>query len=67
MNPILIDVMIGNRFVCQLKYDKRGWPQMVDGKIVETHRAEDIEAFVYQQRPSLKGKDITIKFSEQRV
>lgn len=67
MKPILIDIMLGNRFVCQLKYDKHGWPKMVDGKIVETHRAEDIEAFVYQQRPSLKGKGITIKFSEQRV
>lgn len=67
MNPILIDIMIGSRFVCQMKYDKPGWPQMVDGQIVETHRAEDIEAFVYQKRPSLKGKGITIKFTQQRV
>lgn len=65
--PLLIDVMIGDRFVCQLRYTKRGFPAISEGKIIERHDSRDIERFVYEQRPSLKGKKIRIEFSVQKV
>ena len=64
---ILLDVMLHGRFVCQLKYDKRGLPDMVDGEIIEVHNQQEIKDFVFQQRPSLIGKDIVIEFASQRV
>ena len=64
---VLLDIMLGGRFVCQLKYDKRGLPDMVDGKIIEVHNQQEIKDFVFQQRPSLIGKDIVIEFASQRV
>jgi hypothetical protein len=65
--PILLDIMSGGRFVCQLRYTKRGFPQLVDGTIKEVYDFEDIQSFVYQQRPSLRNKSIRIEFSQNRV
>ena len=64
---VLLDVMLNGRFVCQLKYPKRGLPDMVDGEIIEVHNQQEIKDFVFQQRPSLIGKDIVIEFASQRV
>ena len=64
---VLLDVMLHGRFVCQLKYDKRGLPYMVDGEIIEVHNQQEIKDFVFEQRPSLIGKDIVIEFASQRV
>lgn len=64
---IFLDIMEHGRFLCQLRYTKRGWPRIVDGKIIEVHDSGDIERFVYEQRPSLKGRDIKILFSNNRV
>ena len=64
---MLLDIMLCDRFVCQLRYDKRGWPKMVDGRIIEVHEMADIQRFVEQQRPSLKGKPYQISFSIQKV
>ena len=63
---MLIDVMKEDYFVCQLKYEKRGFPKIVDGNIIETFDAKDIQKFVESQRPSLKGTNYRIAFSEQR-
>lgn len=65
--PILLDVMLNNHFVCQLKYDKQGFPALIDGNIVEQHNIEDLERFVEEKRPSLKGKPYTIAFSNQKI
>ena len=65
--PLLLDIMLNGRFVCQLKYNKRGLPDMVNGEIVEVHNSKDLEAFVLEQRPSLRGKDIKIEFASQKV
>lgn len=65
--PILLDIMQDGRFLCQLRYTKRGFPRMINGKIVEEHNQEDIEKFVYEQRPSLRDKNITIAFANQKV
>lgn len=68
VKTILIDVMQDGRFLFQLRYSKRGFPKLVNGEIVETHNFRDIENFVYEQRPSLRGKkNVLITFSNQRV
>lgn len=65
--PLLLDIMHNGRFVCQLKYSGRPFPSFVDGKIVPVYDGRDIEKFVFQQRPSLLGKNIRIEFSTQKV
>jgi hypothetical protein len=65
--PILLDIMQGDTFIMQMRYDKHGFPEMIDGEVVEVHRAEDIEEFVYSKRPSLRGKNIRIETTDQRV
>ena len=67
MKPVLLDIMCEGRFLCQLHYNKRGFAQMIDGEFVEVHDKKDIEDFIYSQRPSLKGKNIRIEFSNQSV
>lgn len=53
--PILLDIMQGDKFICQMKYTKRGTPTIVDGEIREVHDMGDLEQFVYENRPSLRG------------
>lgn len=65
--PILIDVMLNNHFVCQIKYTKRGFPKMIGGRISEVHDMNDIKRFIEQKRPSLKGKPYEICFSTQSL
>lgn len=65
--PILIDVMCDGYFVCQLKYTRRGWPELIDGKVEEVYDSEEIKAFVLEQRPSLRRKNIKLAFSNSRV
>ena len=67
MQPIILDIIKEGRFYKQLKYTKRGFPQIVDGKIVETHDVRDIKKFVEESLPSLVGKDYNIKFAKQKV
>ena len=64
---LYLDIMLHGRFLCQLPYPKRGFPQLVDGKIIEAYDYDDFLRFVYQQRPSLKGKNIEILPSLQRT
>lgn len=64
---ILLDVMLNGHYVCQLKYPKRGFPQVVDGETLECHNYEDFEKFVLKQRPSLKGKPFVVLPSNQKV
>lgn len=64
----LLDVMDGDKFVCQLKYYGRGFPVLVDGEIIEEFRQEDLLSFVYEKRPSLKNKkNISVQISGQRM
>lgn len=62
-----IDVIENGRFLCQLHYTRRGLPVVVDGRTVESHDLRDIEEFVYENRPSLRNRNIHIAFSNNRV
>jgi hypothetical protein len=67
MTPILLDIIKNGRFYKQLKYTKRGFPILIDGKVIETYNSEDIKKFVEESLPSLVGKDYNIEFAKQRV
>ena len=55
MKTFVFDVMLNGRFVCTLKYKYCAlFP--ID--------FEDLEKFVLQKRPTLKGKDFRIAFQE---
>ena len=64
---LLLDVILNGRFKCQLKYERSGFPLILDGEIIESYNAEDLREFVERERPSLKGKDFKIEFSNQKV
>ena len=64
---ILLDIMLGGKFICQLKYDGMPFPELIDGKVVPVYDSDDLEKFVYEKRPSLRGKDIRIEFSNQKT
>lgn len=67
-NEVLLDIMIDGRFYTQLRYTKRGFPQMIDGVITEVHNSKDIEDFVFEKLHSLKGKkNVSIGFAQQKV
>jgi hypothetical protein len=66
--PTLLDVMLNGQFVCQLRYDKHGFPVMKDdGKIIECFDESDLRKFVEERRPSLTGKPFTIIPATQPV
>lgn len=67
MTPILLDIIKNGRFYKQLKYTKRGFPMLIDGKVIETYNSEDIKKFVEESFPSLVGKDYNIEFAKQKV
>ena len=68
MKALLLDVMMEDRFVCQLRYTKRGFPvHMGGGKIVESYDLLELEAFVREKRPSLAGQQFRICFSEYLI
>ena len=64
---VLLDIMFNGRFICQLRYDGMPFPEMIDGKVVPVYDSKDLERFVYEKRPSLRGKDIRIEFSNNKV
>ena len=67
MKPILLDIMLNGRFVCQLRYTRRGFPMVVGGVVTESYDNSDFRKFVEQQRPSLRNKDFKIELAEQKI
>ena len=64
---ILLDVMVDNRCVCQLEYN-RFYPIMLDdGTPMDCVSAEDIQKFIEEKRPSLKYQKYHVEFSNQKV
>lgn len=58
MKTIYIDVMLNDRFVCQLKYEY--CPAYNLNK-------DELREFVIQKRPTLRNKNFTIELSENKV
>ena len=64
---VLLDIMLEWRFLCQMVYIGRPFPMLIDGKVKPVYDIEDMQRYVYEQRPSLRGKDINIQFSNNRI
>ena len=63
----LLDIMKDGRFYKQLKYTKRGIPEEINGKIIEAFDFRELENFVEEELPSLKGKNYRIRFSNGKI
>ena len=67
MKPILLDVMVGDHYECQLRYTKHGYPELINGEIIEVYKEEDLKSFVEECRPSLKGRNYKIFLTDNRI
>lgn len=67
-SPFYVDVILDGKWICQLQYTKKGFPEITGGgEIKEFHRYADIRTFVEERRPSLAGKLYECEITEQRV
>lgn len=65
---LLLDIMEGGRFLCQMRYTRPPWPKIIDGETVLAYEYKDLEKFVYSQKPSLRNrKGISILPTNQKV
>ena len=68
MKPILLDIMLERgKFYRQIKYTKRGFPEMIDGKVLEVHDLKDFREYAEEKYPSLKNRKYYIQLSNQKV
>ena len=67
MKPILIDIEVNGRFYTQIRYDKHGFPEMIDGNIIEVYDSDELCRYVEEKIPSLKGKNYKAAISSQQV
>ena len=58
MKTVYLDIMLGGRFFCQLRYEYCPLFPVEERAIKE---------YVLSKRPSLKGKDFIINFSLNKV
>lgn len=58
MEKVYLDIMIQDKFYKQLAYNYSEL-FMID--------ADDVKAFVLQKLPTLKNKDFTIKFTNNKI
>lgn len=65
--PLLLDIMLDGRFLCQMSYKGNPMPILVNGDVMPLYDTEEIQKYVYQERPSLKGKNINIRFSTKKT
>lgn len=64
---VLLDVMIDNQFICQLRYFGRPFPVMRNGQVTMDYDERDIKRFIEEKRPSLVGKNYYYEFAKQLV
>lgn len=62
--PLYLDIFLGGRFYCQISYDT---PPIIKSDGTKEYYIVEIEKYVTDRRPSLKGKDFKVRFSNQRV
>ena len=64
--PLLLDVLERGSYICQLTYFDYH-PEYIDGKWIDVVDYNKLEDFVYKEKPYLKGRDITVAFSTQKI
>jgi len=65
--PVLLDIMVENKFYTQLRYRGAPVPSFVDGKIIPCYDDDDIRSFVFSTLPSIRGKKVRICIATQTV
>ena len=61
MKSLRIDIMVGDRFFCSLRYPCKPHPVLVDGELVNVDLDEDeLKEYIESKFPSLKGKQYSI-------
>lgn len=58
MKKVYLDIMVDGMFYCQLPYLYLPFMEI---------DIREVEAYVLEKRPSLKGKNINIAFSNERI
>lgn len=64
--PLLLNVLEKGYSICQLPYSDYHF-EMINGKWTRVVDYNKLEDFVFKEKPYLKGKDITVTFSTQKV
>lgn len=56
--------MLRGRFVCTLRYPmSNAIPMAINGKVESVIELEELEAFVLEKRPGLRGQPYNIEFT----
>ena len=65
---IILDVMLDKHFVCQVAYPLTG-KQLIEhnGKILEVMDEAELRNIIETKRPSLKGKNYHVAFTNRKV
>ena len=67
-NSILIDMMLGNHHECQIDYPLNRCSIIDCGdRVIPVINERQLAAFIESKRPSLKGKDYHVEFTNQKV
>ena len=65
---ILVDVMLGDHYECQVSYPLRGYPLIEsNGEVVEIIDENVLRNIIETKKPSLKNKNYHVAFTNQRV
>lgn len=67
MKPAYIDIMLNDKFVCQLKFEAKSDLKIIQGSLKEIYTIDKIKDFIESKMPSLKDKDYEVHFSNQRI
>ena len=59
--------MLDGRFYTQVRYNKHGWPELIDGKVIEVHKDSDMEKYVLKKLPFIKNKNYRLRVSDNKV
>ena len=62
-----IDIMQDGRHVCQLPFNLPKRTEVIDGESIEYFDQSYLKFYVEFMKPSLRGKEYSIEFSEQKV
>lgn len=62
-----IDIMQDGRHICQLPMNIPQRREVIDGESIEFFDPSDLKFYVELMKPSLRGKEYSIEFSNKRV
>ena len=68
MKSILMDVMVGNHYECQIEYPLTGRKTVeIDGNLMEVIDENYLHQLIETKKPSLKYKDYHVEFTDRKI